>query len=82
MPYLVLFIGDKYALRSVRDMGQPFIDQKLFKTLSTWDCRHYIPDKWLDLLKELSDDEPFSLSPARPIPVTLPKRHLPLLPLK
>ena len=27
MPYLVLFIGDAYALRSVREMGRPAIDQ-------------------------------------------------------
>lgn len=59
MPYLVLFIGDRYALRSVRDMGQPAIDQKLFKTLSQGlPALHSA--KWLDLLKELSDDEPFS----------------------
>ena len=59
MPYLVLFIGDRYALRSVRDMGQPAIDQKLFKTLSQGlPALHSA--KWLDLLKELSNDEPFS----------------------
>lgn len=59
MPYLVLFIGDRYALRSVRDMGQPAIDQKLFKTLSQGLSALHSA-KWLDLLKELSDDEPFS----------------------
>ena len=59
MPYLVLLIGDKYALRSVREMGYPVIDQKLFKTLYQG-----LPSlksaKWLDLLKDLSNDEPFS----------------------
>jgi len=59
MPYLVLLIGDKYALRSVREMGHPVIDQKLFKTLYQG-----LPSlksaKWLDLLKDLSNDEPFS----------------------
>jgi hypothetical protein len=59
MPYLVLLIGDKYARGSVREMGYPVIDQKLFKTLF-----HGLSElksaKWLDLLKELSDDEPFS----------------------
>jgi len=59
MPYLVLFIGDKYALRSVREMGYPAIDQKLFKTLSQG-FPALKSAKWLDLLKELSDDEPFS----------------------
>ena len=59
MPYLVLLIGDKYALRSVREMGHPVIDQKLFKTLYQG-----LPSlksaKWLDLLKDFSNDEPFS----------------------
>lgn len=59
MPYLVLLIGDPYALRSVRDMGYPVIDQALFRTLALG-----IPAlksaRWLDLLQELSSDEPFS----------------------
>ncbi|MDP4109365.1 MAG: FAD-dependent oxidoreductase, partial [Bacillota bacterium] len=59
MPYLVLLIGDKYALRSVADMGQPFIGEALFKTLY-----EALPSlnsaAWLDLLGELSDSEPFS----------------------
>ncbi len=59
MPYLVLLIGDKYARRSVREMGYPVIDQKLFKTLFHG-LSALKSAKWLDLLKELSDDEPFS----------------------
>jgi hypothetical protein len=59
MPYLVLLIGDKYARRSVREMGHPVIDQKLFKTLFHG-LSALKSAKWLDLLKELSDDEPFS----------------------
>jgi hypothetical protein len=59
MPYLVLLIGDRYALRSVREMGYPGIDQKLFKTLFHG-LSALKSAKWLDLLKELSDDEPFS----------------------
>ena len=59
MPYLVLLIGDTYALRSVNEMGYPVIDQGLFKTLYQG-----LPSlgsaKWLDLLDELADDEPFS----------------------
>ncbi len=59
MTYLVLFIGDKYALRSVKDMGVPVIDQALFRTLALG-----IPalksGQWLNLLQDLSDDEPFS----------------------
>jgi hypothetical protein len=59
MPYLVLLIGDAYALRSVHEMGYPAIDQKLFKTLFQG-LPALKSAKWLDLLKELSDAEPFS----------------------
>jgi len=59
MPYFALFIGDKYALRSVREMGHPTINQKLFKILSQG-LPALKSAKWIDLLKELSDDEPFS----------------------
>ena len=59
MPYLVLLIGDKYALRSVSDMGFPFIDQKLFKTIFQG-LSALKSAEWLSLLKGLSDDEPFS----------------------
>ena len=59
MPYIVLLIGDKYALRSVGEMGYPVIDQKLFQTLYQG-----LPSlnsaEWLDLLGELTEDEPFS----------------------
>jgi len=59
MPYIVLLIGDKYAFRSVREMGFPAIDQKLFKTLFLGLSALKLA-KWLDLLKEFSDDEAFS----------------------
>jgi len=59
MPYFGLFIGDKYALRSVREMGHPTINQKLFKILFQG-LPALKSAKWIDLLKELSDDEPFS----------------------
>ena len=59
MHYLVLLIGDTYALRSIREMGHPAIDQKLFKTLFQG-LSALKSAKWLDLLKDLSDDEPFS----------------------
>lgn len=59
MPYLALFIGDKYALGAIRDMGYPLIDQSLFKTLY-----HGLPSlesaEWLDLLEGLSDQQPYS----------------------
>ena len=59
MPYLVLLIGDRYAIRSVHEMGHPVIDQKLFKTLFHG-LSALKSAKWLDLLKDLSDDEPYS----------------------
>ncbi len=59
MPYLVLLIGDTYALRSVGEMGYPVIDQKLFKTLYQG-LPSLSSAMWLDLLDELSDNEPFS----------------------
>ncbi len=59
MPYLVLFIGDQYAIRSVRDMGYPFINQKLFRILYQGLPSLSSAD-WLDLLEALSDDAPFS----------------------
>ena len=59
MKYLVLFIGDQYAVRSVRDMGYPFISQKLFGILYQGLPSLSSAD-WLDLLEELSDETPFS----------------------
>lgn len=59
IPFLVVFIGDKYAIRAVTEMGYPFFDQRLFKALYLG-----LPSlksaQWLDLIKDLSDDEPFS----------------------
>ena len=57
--YLVLVIGDRYALRSVEEMGHPIIDQRLFRTLNLG-----LPSlgsaSWTKLLGELSAEEPFS----------------------
>jgi hypothetical protein len=59
IPYLVLLIGDQYALRTVSAMGYPVIDQKLFQILYQG-----LPSlesaKWLELLDELADDEPYA----------------------
>jgi hypothetical protein len=59
MPYLVLLIGDDYALRAVKHMGLPVISQKLYKALSLG-----LPSLrsagWLDLLDALAGDEPYS----------------------
>jgi UDP-N-acetylenolpyruvoylglucosamine reductase len=59
IPYLVVVIGDKYAIRSITEMGFPFFDQRLFNALYLG-----LPSlksaKWLEMIKDLSDDEPFS----------------------
>jgi hypothetical protein len=59
IPYLVVVIGDKYAIRNISEMGFPFFDQRLFKALYLG-----LPSlksaQWLNLIKELSDDEPYS----------------------
>ena len=59
IPYLVVVIGDKYAISAIREMGFPFFDQNLFNSLYLG-----LPSlknaQWLDLVKELSDDEPYS----------------------
>ena len=59
MSHMALFIGDKFALRSVQDMGYPAIDQKLFSTLYQGLSSLSSAD-WLDLLDGISDDTPFS----------------------
>jgi FAD binding domain len=57
--YLVLVIGDRHALRSVREMGHPYLDQRMFRALNLG-----LPSvrsaQWIDLLAELSAGEPFS----------------------
>jgi FAD binding domain len=59
IPWLVVFIGDKYAVHSVMEMGHPFFDQQLFTSLYLG-----LPSlknaQWLELVKELSDDGPYS----------------------
>jgi hypothetical protein len=59
IPYLVVVIGDKFAIRNISEMGLPFFDQRLFKALYLG-----LPSlksaQWLNLIKELSDDEPYS----------------------
>jgi hypothetical protein len=59
IPFMVVVIGDKYAIGSINEMGVPYFDQALFRTLYLG-----LPvlksAQWLDLVQELSDDEPFS----------------------
>ena len=55
---MVLLIGDRYALSAVKDMGVPFINQKLLTVLYLG-----LPDlnltSWLSLIRELSVNEPY-----------------------
>jgi UDP-N-acetylenolpyruvoylglucosamine reductase len=59
IPYLVVVVGDKYAIRTIGEMGFPFFNQRLFTALYLG-----LPSlksaQWLNLIKELSDDEPYS----------------------
>jgi UDP-N-acetylenolpyruvoylglucosamine reductase len=59
IPYLVVVIGDKFAIRTIREMGFPFIDQRLFKALYLGIPSLY-SSEWLGLITELSNDEPYS----------------------
>ncbi len=59
MTYLVLVIGDKFAQQSVRSMGRPVIDQKLFRTLSLG-LPSLCSGRWLDVLSDLSTRQPYS----------------------
>lgn len=56
MNYLVLLIGDKYALRAVKDMDLPIIDQELFNILFLG-LPALKSSKWLNLLHEFSDEK-------------------------
>ncbi len=59
MPFLVLLIGDEYALRAVKHMGLPLISQKLYESISLG-----LPSLslagWLELLTGLAGNEPYS----------------------
>jgi len=59
IPWLVVVIGDKFAIRSIGEMGFPYFDERLFKALYLG-----LPSlknaQWLELVKEFSDDEPYS----------------------
>lgn len=59
IPFLVVFIGDKYAIRNITEMGVPFFDQRLFNALYLG-LPSLKSSQWLDLVKNLSDDEPYS----------------------
>ena len=57
--YLVLVIGDKYALRSIKEMGHNFFDNRMFRILNLG-LHSLTSAEWLGLMDELNDEEPFS----------------------
>jgi len=57
--FMVLVIGDRYALHSITAMGQPVIDQRLFTALSLG-LPALKSAPWLELVTGLAGDEPFS----------------------
>ena len=59
IPFLVVVIGDKYAINAINEMGFPYFDQRLFNALYLGLPSLKSAD-WLDLIKELSDDKPYS----------------------
>jgi UDP-N-acetylenolpyruvoylglucosamine reductase len=59
IPYMVVVIGDKYAIRTIGEMGYPFFDQRLFNALYLGLPSLKSAD-WLDLIKQFTDDEPYS----------------------
>ena len=59
IPYLVVVIGDKYAIRSIDEMGYPYFDQRLFRALYLG-LQSLKSAEWMGLIKELTDDEPYS----------------------
>lgn len=57
--FLVVITGDKYAIGSVKAMGIPFIDQRLFRILSLG-LPSLTSAGWIDLLTEDKTGKPFS----------------------
>ena len=57
--YLVMVIGDKYTLRSIKEMGYNYFDNRLMRILNLG-LPSLTSAKWLDLLEELAEEEPFS----------------------
>jgi hypothetical protein len=57
--YLVLVIGDKFALSSIKEMGYNYFDNRMIKILNLG-LPSLASAKWIDLIGEFADDEPFS----------------------
>ena len=59
MEYIVLVIGDKYAINAIKEMGYNYIDRHLIRILNLG-FASLASAKWLSLLEELPGDKPFS----------------------
>ncbi len=57
--YLVLVIGDKYALGAIKEMGYHYFDNRMIRILNLG-LPSLTSAKWLDLMDELANEEPFS----------------------
>jgi len=57
--YLVLVIGDKFALRSVKEMGYNYFDNRMMRILNLG-LPSLSSAKWLDFIDELSSEKPYS----------------------
>ncbi|MEI6749139.1 MAG: FAD-dependent oxidoreductase [Bacteroidota bacterium] len=57
--YLVLVIGDKYALNSIKEMGFNYFDNRMIRILNLG-LPSLTSAGWLDLLDEFAGEEPFS----------------------
>lgn len=59
MEYLVLVIADRFARKSIAEMGYPLIDQALFRSMNLG-LSSLGSAGWLDLLTDLSPEEPYA----------------------
>ncbi len=57
--YIVLVIGDKYAMQCIKEMGFKYFDKNLIRILNLG-LPSLTSAKWIDLVNELTGDEPFS----------------------
>jgi hypothetical protein len=57
--YLVLVIGDKFALRSVKEMGYDYFDNRMMRILNLG-LPSLSSAKWLDIIDDFSSEKPYS----------------------
>ena len=57
--FIVLVIGDKYALKSIKEMGFNYFDNRMIRILNLG-LPSLTSAKWIELINELAGDEPFS----------------------